>query len=175
MNKNYLSTEKGLSLIELLAALVIVGTITILVMNYLLSGMDSYQKVSDDVSMNNEANYIMTVFTNEIYVATYVLSPEGEPLESIDLENLDGEVVTIGFFDEKAYIKENYGERDYMTSDRYTYEDSTLEYIEESNLIDITLIVKDKQGDRRELTLQSHVSIGKEKEEAKEGENHEIE
>ena len=103
MKRRFKSSD-GLTLVEILMGLALVGIITILIMNYLLSNIASYQKISDDVTLHNDANYVMTLFRNRIYGAVNVQAVDAS---SIEITNQDGSKIKLGFRSNKAFIGSN--------------------------------------------------------------------
>ncbi|MEK5216310.1 PilW family protein [Psychrobacillus sp. FSL H8-0487] len=65
--KNYLTNQKGLTLIEILAAFVITVFISLLAINILANGLDNYKKISRDTFIRDEADYLMIQLIQEIY------------------------------------------------------------------------------------------------------------
>lgn len=57
--------ERGISLIELLAALALVGIISVTVISVLINGMNSYDRNTVNQRMQQEANYITEVIKKE--------------------------------------------------------------------------------------------------------------
>ena len=99
MRRKILSSAKGLTLVELLLTLSLLGVVSILIVGVLVSGMNSYKSVNKQISLHDEANIIMTNFSKEIFVATKV-EPENGVLmcpEKIKLTKYNGDQVTLGF------------------------------------------------------------------------------
>jgi type II secretory pathway pseudopilin PulG len=109
MRANIGLNESGLSLVELLVTLAITSLISVLIFTNLFSGMKSYKNVNKQISLHDEANYVMTQFVNQIYVATKVevLYPpqSGDTEENavnpckfiIKTTKMNDEVTTLGF------------------------------------------------------------------------------
>lgn len=65
MNKKFfLSNENGITLIELLAVIAILSFLIVIAYNVLLSGINDSTKITDDVSLQEEMNYILTSISN---------------------------------------------------------------------------------------------------------------
>ena len=80
-------SQEGLTVIELLAALVIMGIILIGIVSLLLSGMTSFKKVNEDISLQDEANDVMINFEKNIVVA--IDARDIEPCENCSLIEVD--------------------------------------------------------------------------------------
>ncbi len=152
------TTNRGLSLVELLVSLSIVGIISILVINYLLGGLESYNTVSSDVNLHNEANYIMTVFTKHIYEATDVSYELVEnPKDTlIKISKLDEEL-TIGFVDNLAVIKEEGEEPRHLSSNTFLCTNSSITI--DDHTVTIRLILEDSHIDGKNIELVNKVSF----------------
>lgn len=105
MERRILTTNKGLSLVELLLALSLIGVVSVLIVGVLVSGMNSYRSVNKQISLHDEANAIMTKFSNEIFVATKVLSEKPEnPVKEIEIHQYGDKKITLKFAGGNAYI-----------------------------------------------------------------------
>jgi len=149
--KRLLISSKGLTLIELLMSLVLVGMVTIIIMNYILSGMNSYERTSDQVSMHNDANYVMSLFVNEIYQA--------ETITQIDFNNIriesesDGEKIELGFKNEQAYIKHDGNDPVILSSFRFPHgEGESYLTVNENGTVEIKIVIENEDnGSKQEL------------------------
>ncbi|MBB6445857.1 hypothetical protein [Bacillus benzoevorans] len=106
MKRKILSSAKGLTLVELLLSLSLIGVVSVLIIGVLVSGMDSYRSVNKQISLHDEANAIMTKFSNEIFVATKVEPNSVEPVKEIHIKKYgSGDVITtLGFAGGNANI-----------------------------------------------------------------------
>ncbi|MGB2872206.1 pilus assembly FimT family protein [Psychrobacillus psychrotolerans] len=66
MNNNILN-QKGLTLIELLASLIITITLSFFAFNLLTKGLDHYENIKYTNSLRDEADYLMALLVKEIY------------------------------------------------------------------------------------------------------------
>jgi len=108
MKKQILTANKGLTLIELLLSLSLIGVVSVLIIGVLVSGMNSYKSVNKQISLHDEANIIMTKFSNEIFVATKVEPASGEPVKEISIEKYGTNGATsLKVADGLATIEEN--------------------------------------------------------------------
>lgn len=108
MKKHILTANKGLSLIELLLSLSLIGVVSVLIIGVLVSGMNSYKSVNKQISLHDEANTIMTKFSNEIFVATKIEPDSGEPVKEISIEKYGtNDTTALKFADGMATIKGN--------------------------------------------------------------------
>lgn len=157
MMKRFLSSEKGLTLIELLAGLTIASIVSIMVISYLLSGMSSFEKVNKQISQQDEANYVMTMFVNKIYVASKVEAVGGSVCTStIKVTNRDGEVTTLGFENKHAIMN---GEAIHSNRFSFQCDDSKLEVDDGNQTVSIKMSIQDESG--KTLELQNKVSYVK--------------
>ncbi|MDS9471346.1 type II secretion system protein [Sporosarcina pasteurii] len=91
-----MKNEKGLTLIELLAVLAIIGLITTLIGSVLINGLKASDRSSTNQRLQQEANYITEMIRNEY------LKLEDDSIEFIiDNENqylkMDGDIISKGF------------------------------------------------------------------------------
>ncbi len=105
MNKNILD-EKGLTLIELLASLVITITLSFFAFNLLTQGLNHYENIKSSNSLRDEADYLMAVLVKEIYTTkeTEISSPPvtNKPYFLI---TKSGKTYKNGFDNGKLYIQ----------------------------------------------------------------------
>ncbi|WP_419958659.1 type IV pilus modification PilV family protein [Psychrobacillus psychrotolerans] len=66
-NLNYFNNQKGITLMEILAALVITAFISLLATNILLNGIERYNKITQDTFLRDESDYLMSQLIKEIY------------------------------------------------------------------------------------------------------------
>ena len=107
------TSQEGVTLIELLAALVITSIILTGIVSYLLSGMNSFKKVNEEISLHDEANYVMSQFERYILVATdarEIIQSDDSSLIEIDVKDFDNpdivEKVNLGFKNNQAVIND---------------------------------------------------------------------
>lgn len=67
MSKKILQSNKGLTLIELLAALALVSIIGLTVYSVLFGGLKSYNRVMAENELRDEGDYIMAYLLSEFY------------------------------------------------------------------------------------------------------------
>jgi len=86
--------ERGLTLIELLAVLVLFSMIIGIVASVLVGGMKQYYKINTEALIRDEADILMTQFMNHLYSAkkAETVSPS-----LIKITKTDGNVVQLGF------------------------------------------------------------------------------
>lgn len=95
MNKRLITSSTGITLPELLVSLAIVSIISVMIIGYLIAGMNNYRKVNEEIALHDEANYVMSEFINYIFVATKV--EEQNPNKMIKVTNRENEETIIGF------------------------------------------------------------------------------
>lgn len=167
--KQLLNQEKGLTLVELLVALALTGIVSIVIINLFAGGLRSYNVTSTQTELHNDANYVMTLFTNEIYKADTVEELGGTGREIILNEGSDKEV-KLGFDEDKAYIERN-GLRnnnlstfDFLPESKFEIKcfdekmANTLCDTAVNKSVQINLAIQDKEKDL-ELKLESEVPI----------------
>ncbi len=155
MNKQKCLNENGMSLVELLAGLTIASLIAILIFSNLVGGMKSYKNVNSQISLHDEANYIMTRFVNQFYQATSVKeNKETAGLFEITKYKETG-VTTLGFIEDKAYINNQE-----INSSAFSIDCAKSSIQANQNTVYITLAVKEN-ATGKELVLNNKVSYVK--------------
>lgn len=66
MNK-LLSSQRGLTLIELLLAVVITAIVSVVIYSVFITGVNLYQKIQIEGQLRDDADYIATLIMNEMY------------------------------------------------------------------------------------------------------------
>ncbi len=105
MIRSKLKSSKGLTLVELLVSLSIFSLITAIMIGYLISSMNNFKRVNEEIALHDEANYVMSEFVNYIFVATKVEvidNSKCSPL--IRVTNYHNEQTTLGFKNNQAVI-----------------------------------------------------------------------
>ncbi|WP_127587850.1 type II secretion system protein [Paenibacillus koleovorans] len=72
MQRRLQANEKGLSLIELLAALVIFGMVASILYSFLLMGISMYKRVTVETQMRNQGDTLYSQIISELKDAIYV-------------------------------------------------------------------------------------------------------
>ncbi|MBD8034551.1 MULTISPECIES: PilW family protein [Solibacillus] len=126
-----MNNQKGLSLVELLAAIVIFSLIAIFATTILLSSIKTYAKINSDTILRDEADLVMANLIKEIYISkdseiiftentsnhNYYIKPKIPPIVGTSSET--------GFKDNNIVIK----------GKKITLNNSTLEVIwDETNI-----------------------------------------
>lgn len=165
--KQLLNQEKGLTLVELLVALALTGIVSIVIINLFAGGMRSYNVTSTQTELHNDANYVMTLFTNEIYKADTV---EQDDLYEITLNKGTEAEVKLGFAGDKAYTErgghrnDNLSTFDFLPESKFEIKcfdekmANTLCDTAVNKSVQINLAIQDKEKDL-ELKLESEVPI----------------
>ena len=155
MFRRILTSSKGLTLVELLAALAVFSIISVIIIGYLIGGMKSFTKVNEDIALHDEANYVMSQFVNYIFVAIEVNKYTDGDCENCIAVKKYGEDTTIklGFHDGDVKI------------DGKAIQNSKFKFLDESMFIvneDTVYIKMVIQGENNKiLKLDSKVSFVK--------------
>ena len=104
-----LRSEKGVSLVEVLAIIVILAIITALLNNVMASGIDFSQRESSKAVMQQQSNYILTLW-REYHEA-------GKPYEVI----LSDDMKAISFIQYEQIDKVKVIKNDLVQDSRFTY------------------------------------------------------
>lgn len=159
MIRRNLSSEKGLTLVELLVTLAIIGSVGVMIIGILLGGIGSFKRVNSQVALHDEANYIMTKFVNTIYEATSVTYTGSADQPEITVKKYGAtEPTTLGFKDGKAFIN---GEE--VSSTGFTV-DSTKSKImidDQHNNVFIKLVIEVNGSSDKRVILANNVSYVK--------------
>lgn len=84
--KRVIENEQGVSLLEVMAALLIISMITSIFYAFMLMGITMYKKVSTETQLRNQANVMFSQLINSLRDAVYVQDPDptsNDPVESI--------------------------------------------------------------------------------------------
>ncbi|MBM4761888.1 prepilin-type N-terminal cleavage/methylation domain-containing protein [Bacillus sp. B15-48] len=144
MKRSTITRENGLTLVEVLAGIALLSIVSIATIAYLTSGLDNFRKINEDISLHDEANYVMKRFENEILVATKVEIVSDYP-NSIKITKMEGEQVTLGFENRQAVINGN------AIHSRYEVSEDSWIKIEDSTYrekyLSIKIIMQEKHTD----------------------------
>ncbi|WP_075980014.1 prepilin-type N-terminal cleavage/methylation domain-containing protein [Bacillus massilinigeriensis] len=174
MKINSLKSTKGLTLVELLAALALFGIISTIIISVVVSSMNNYKRVNDEILLHDEANYVMTRFVEKIYAASKVeVETQSGCTSLVKITNLvkdNGgqlvdETVILGFENHNAVVD---GEP--IQSDSYSFScDSPTEDPDKTNesritvnddTVSIKMSIKDNQSEKT-FELNNEVSFEK--------------
>ncbi|WP_176458895.1 PulJ/GspJ family protein [Caldifermentibacillus hisashii] len=67
MQNKFIHSNKGLTLVELLATLTILSFIGIVIYSVLFNGIRSYERTMEETKLRDEADYIMANFIDEFF------------------------------------------------------------------------------------------------------------
>lgn len=107
MKTKLLSSQKGLTLVELLLGLAIMGIVSSMIISNLIGGMNSFKSVNKQISLHDEANYIMSTYVNKIFVAGKVTEISGTDTgcgPQLELTDYYGAKIKIGLSGDKALM-----------------------------------------------------------------------
>lgn len=149
--KKIFESSKGITLVELLLSLSLIGVVSVLIVGVLVSGMNSYKSVNKQISLHDEANAIMTRFSNEIFIATKIkqVSPY---IINITKYGAEGET-KLAFENGKATINDIPIHSDTVT---IALNNSSMQVHDDT--VYIELVVKNKETGER-LALKNEVSF----------------
>jgi prepilin-type N-terminal cleavage/methylation domain-containing protein len=152
---SYINNNRGITLIELLAALVIFSIISSILYNVLFSGMNQFIRINSDTLIRDEADITMTQFMNHLYLAKKaenITIPNGSMVKII---KATGEEVTLGFVDTQVMIN---GEN--ILSSRFYQNGSEINYNSATHTITITLKIKHQDATlSTPLELNSRIQL----------------
>lgn len=152
MGRWFLKSEKGISLVEVLTTLAIIGIFSLVIVGYMANGMNSFNKVNDEIALHDEANYVMLSFINHIYEATRVeVMEQNENNSIIRVKNYEGEVTTLGFKNNQAVINDGP-----IHPEKFTFSNSTITLKGEKTVV-IKIVIEDKVSGQN-LELENAVS-----------------
>ena len=140
-------------LVEVITTLAIVGIFSLLILNFMINGMDNYNRVNDKILLQDEANLVMKTFVDRIYDATRVEMVEKTADSSlIKVRNFEGREAVLGIKNNQAVIN---GQP--IHADRFVFlNGSGLEMTGEKSVA-ITLIIEDKISGQN-VKLENSVS-----------------
>lgn len=154
MGRRIILSEKGFSFVELLVTFVIFSMISVLVIGYLISSINNYHRVSEEVALHDEANYVMSQFINYIFVATDVQPAPGSP-SLIQVTDFEGNTTTLGFDNNKAVINDKV-----IHSSNYSILSSGSKITIKGDQVEIVMVIQnDNSKYGKKLALDSEVSF----------------
>lgn len=153
MSRRLLKLENGISLVEVLTTLVIIGIFSVVIIGYMVNGMNSFNKVNDEIALHDEANYVMLQFINNIYEATRVeVVEQNENNSLIRVQNYEGEVTTLGFKDNQAVINDVA-----IHPDKFTIQNGSTITLKGKKTVVINLVIENMTSGQT-LNLENAVS-----------------
>lgn len=154
MGRRIILSEKGFSFVELLVTFVIFSMISVIVIGYLISSIHNYHRVSEEIALHDEANYVMSQFINYIFVATDVQPAEGSP-SLIQVTDFEGNTTTLGFDNNKAVINNKV-----IHSSNYSILSPGSKITIKGDQVEIVMVIQDDNSKfGKKLTLDSEVSF----------------
>lgn len=158
MIRSIFQSEKGLTLVECLVSLVIYCLITVLIIGYLVSSLNNFKRVNEEIELHDEANYVMSQFVNYIFVATKIeVVSQTETKSLVKVTDFNNQVTTLGFENNKAVINGNV-----IHPETYTFQSSgsnASKITINGDTVKIQLVINDEQSRfRKNLELDSEVS-----------------
>jgi hypothetical protein len=180
MNKRILSSEKGLTLVELLGYLAIISVVSVMIIGYLISSINNFKKVNEEIALHDEANYVMSEFVNYIFVATKVVpfnptNPVGSH-SLVKVTDYEGKETVLGFQNKKAVIINKNRDTEEFTDvtelSTYTFQsrssDESVIKLEDAvknpdqDTIEINMFLQNELSEyKKEIELNSKVSFVK--------------
>jgi prepilin-type N-terminal cleavage/methylation domain-containing protein len=150
-------TNKGITLIELLAALSVISVISITIYSVLFSGLKTYDRVMAKNELRDEGNYIMTNLIHAFFtLKSSEIKEKRLPQSGTNdyyLVKTDG--TNLGIINSKIIINNS---QISPTDDKLIITtDSKIEEVA-PNLFEVTLVLK-KQNSNETLKLSSTLSI----------------
>lgn len=77
--KRFMNDERGVTLIEMMTALLIISMVTSILYAYMLMGITMYKKVSTETQLRNQANLVFSQLINNLRDAVYVKEQDADP------------------------------------------------------------------------------------------------
>lgn len=155
--KGLIQNARGVTLIELLAA-VVIFSIALTVIYSAITNFLSYQnKIQAEIYLRDEADIIMTRFMNEIFPAEDATTLEDNIIQ-LTIPDEDGsgtsKQVTLGFKDGKALLN---GDAIH-DEEKYSLAHSTVAI--NDDIVNITMTIKDLTEEKAySLMLESEISL----------------
>lgn len=162
-----MKNERGITLVEVLAAIVIAAIIGTIAYSIILGGLKYYERVTIEAELRDEADLIVAELIQSLYVLklSEIEKTHFDDKQSY-LELSDGN--KLGFFDNKVFtvdkIKNDDGELSFvsqevrMTSGRITLAEGTK--MEEKGIghYEVTLVLKELENEQK-LHVTSEVGV----------------
>lgn len=161
-----LTNDRGLTLIELLAAIVIASMVGAVAYAVLFNGLHTYDRVKGEADLRDEADIIIAELISDLYTLKET-EIESKHLPQSNSDNYfialtSGE--KIGFIDGKVYLKNGLSSS-LQTGDIRLHEHSTIKEVEENGTVmdgefEISLTLQWNKGDRKNvLTTKTVIGI----------------
>ncbi|MBM7570696.1 prepilin-type N-terminal cleavage/methylation domain-containing protein [Aquibacillus albus] len=154
---NQLKKQDGITLVELLATLAISSIVITIIFQVLFNGLNYSEKAQRTASIQNEANYIISLLTTQHETSSgYQIKLDQNPqAEMITITNDDGEVFTIS--------NTNYVYSFYDTSHETEQEMDLLTMInpkdsDQNHYLSIRLVVQDKRDSSIRFEIKTIIS-----------------
>lgn len=161
MNRPLIHSEKGLTFVEFLVSFTIFSLITVLIIGYLVSSLNNFKRVNEEIALHDEANYIMSQFVNYIFVAKKIEKVTGSDT-LIEVTNFDDTKTILGFKENTAVIGNgaiHSGNFNILSTGANT---SKIEINEADSTVNITMYIQDTHSKfTKQLELDSEVSYVK--------------
>lgn len=97
MQNKFIHSNKGLTLVELLATLTILSFIGIVIYSVLFNGIRSYERTMEETKLRDEADYIMANFIDEFFTLK---------VSDIDVKQLPNETNNLSYITIKKGTEE---------------------------------------------------------------------
>lgn len=161
MSKSVIHSEKGLTFVECLVSFVIFSLITVLIIGYLVSSLNNFKRVNEEIALHDEANHIMSQFVNHIFVASNIVEIDSSD-SLLEVTKLDGTKIKLGFIENAAVIGNgaiHSGNFKILTSGEHI---SKIVFDEVNSTVYIKMYIQDTQSKfGKLLELESRVSYVK--------------
>lgn len=163
MNK-YLKNQKGLTLIELLASILITIVLSFFSYNLLVKGLDHYENIKSTTSLRDEADYLMAMLVKEIYttketeISTF---PDIDTNRYYFIISKSGSTYKTGFDNGLLFV---HGVPHSTENDKIIISNkSTIEKVE-NGLYKVNLVLENKQK-KQEMKFENEIRTINDKEE----------
>lgn len=168
MKNKFILSQKGLTLVELLAALSILSIIGIITYSVLFNGIHTYERTMEETKLRDEADYIMANFIDEFFslkmsdIDVKLLPDESNNISYLTIIKENGEK-QLGFKDGKVLLIDR--ELEPLDSNVEISNESKIIATSESEYM-VVLVLKTKDT-KRKLELTSIFNVLDDRKEVK--------
>lgn len=93
-NRNVLADERGMTIIEILTTLLILGMVAVIIHSFLFMGISMYKRVTEDTQLRNQGDVLFSQVISEVKDAVYAMNEEGSGTTDAALEDSSDDAST---------------------------------------------------------------------------------